>query len=116
MSIPTVRDETEGRKAVTQVFAERVMQNEFRDAAYLDEEGWLVFRSEETYARYVEATGKRPSEVKAVWIDEHGLRVRWSEDILSAAEIVALEKAKEDLAAGRGIPWPQLRQESETGG
>jgi hypothetical protein len=109
MSIPTVRDKTEGRKAVTQVFAERVMQNEFRDAAYLDEEGWLVFRSEETYARYVEATGKRPSEVKAVWIDEHGLRNRHSDFQLKAKVEKELDQIRDEKHIPAAEVWRELQ-------
>ncbi|NCO34879.1 MAG: hypothetical protein AUJ92_21840 [Armatimonadetes bacterium CG2_30_59_28] len=101
--------------AIPPRFSERVRQGRYRDAAYLDEQGCLVFHSEETYARYVESIGKRPGELNAIWVDEHGLHFRYSDDVLTSQEIAELEEAKRDLVAGKGAPWSQLRKELSLG-
>ncbi len=47
---------------------------------YIDDEGYLVFSSERAYAKYLDKQkGKLPSEVQAYFIDEHGLRVVYSD-------------------------------------
>jgi len=57
----------------------KLLREELQHHCCVDEEGYLVFHSEAAYARYVECTGKRPSKVKAYWIDEYGLRYRYSD-------------------------------------
>jgi len=57
------------KELIRQVIAE---QREY----FLDEEGWLVFTSEEAYTRYLERhPDKMPSELKACFIDENGVKL-----------------------------------------
>ncbi|MGQ9627179.1 MAG: hypothetical protein ACUVV0_09795 [Anaerolineae bacterium] len=75
---------------------------------YLDEEGYLVFSSEEAYAAYLEKQGgKFPSEVKAYFIDEQGYKCYYSD-----WELI-LERAEELKEVERGIAEGKMRDFNE---
>jgi len=65
---------------------------------------------EEAYARYVELLGKKPSEVKAYWV-EGGMKFRYSDDEVTPELAKELDEAKRDIEAGRLIPYEQVRKE-----
>ena len=57
-----------------------VLEEEQRRDYYIDEEGSLVFFSEEAYADYLDKQeGKLPSEVNAYFFDEQGWRCFYSD-------------------------------------
>lgn len=89
----------------------QIVHEELKGTCTVDEEGNLVFRDEESYARYLELTGKRPSEVKAYWIDEHGLKVRYSDDEVTPELMREIEEAKREAEEKGTIPYEQVRKE-----
>lgn len=91
-------------------FVERISRDDYRCAAYFDEEGCLVFHSEETYARYVESTGKRPGEVNAIWIDEHGFRNRHSDYQLRPETEKELDEIRKEPHVPAEVVWRELQE------
>lgn len=62
------------RSAVREVLREEIT------SVRLDSRGYLIFPNEAEYAAYLETQkDKLPSEVKALFIDEQGFRVRYSD-------------------------------------
>jgi hypothetical protein len=93
------------KELIRQVVAE---QREY----FLDEEGWLVFTSEEAYARYLERhPDKMPSELKACFIDENGVKAYYSDYELTEEGLRRLEEARKDIEAGRIYTWGEIKQE-----
>jgi len=84
---------------------------------YIDDEGYLVFANEKAYAEYLDKQkGKLPSEVQAYFIDEHGLKVVYSDyeptpekarELAETRKRIAEEKAKlyslEEVAQELGL-------------
>jgi hypothetical protein len=65
---------------------------------YIDAEGYLVFCSERAYTEYLDKQkGKLPSEVRAYFMDEQGVRVVYSDYEPTP------EKARELAETGRRI-------------
>ena len=89
----------------------QIVREELRGTCTVDEEGYLVFRDEESYARYLELTGKKPSEVKAYWIDEHGLKVRYSDDEVTPELVREIEEAKREAEEGKFVSHEELMKE-----
>ncbi|MCS7187180.1 MAG: hypothetical protein N3B10_01140 [Armatimonadetes bacterium] len=97
------------KELIRQVVAE---QREY----FLDEDGWLVFTSEEAYARYLERhPDKMPSELKACFIDEHGIKAYYSDYELTEEGLKRLEEARKDIEAGRIYTWDEIKRELESG-
>jgi len=93
------------KEIIRQVVAE---QREY----FLDEDGWLVFTSEEAYARYLERhPDKMPSELKACFIDEHGIKAYYSDYELTEEGMRRLEEARKDIEAGRIYTWDEIERE-----
>jgi len=93
------------KELIRQVIAE---QREY----FLDEEGWLVFTSEEAYARYLERhPDKMPSELKACFIDENGVKAYYSDYELTEEGLRRLEEARKDIEAGRIYTWDEIKRE-----
>ncbi len=98
------------KELIRQVVAE---QREY----FLDEDGWLVFTSEEAYARYLERhPDKMPSELKACFIDEHGVKAYYSDYELTEEGLRRLEEARKDIEAGRTYTWDEIKRELASGG
>ena len=88
----------------------QILREELKFLCSVDDEGNLVFGCEEAYARYVELLGKKPSEVKAYWV-EGGMKFRYSDDEVTPELAKELDEAKRDIEAGRLIPYEQVRKE-----
>ena len=92
------------KELIRQVIAE---QREY----FLDEDGWLVFTSEEAYARYLAChPDKMPSELKACFIDENGVKAYYSDYELTEEGLKRLEEARKDLEAGRTYSWAEVKR------
>lgn len=69
---------------------------------YIDDEGYLVFSSERAYAEYLEKQkGKLPSEVSAYFIDEHGLKVVYSDYEPTLERSRELAETRKRIAEGK---------------
>jgi hypothetical protein len=69
---------------------------------YIDEEGYLVFFSEDDYADYLDKQeGKLPSEVKAYFIDEQGYKAFYSDWVPTPEYAKELEEARREIAEGK---------------
>ena len=69
---------------------------------YIDDEGYLVFSSEGAYAEYLDKQkGKLPSEVRAYFIDEHGLRVVYSDCEPTPEKARELAETRKRIAEGK---------------
>jgi hypothetical protein len=88
----------------------QILRDELKFLCSVDDEGNLVFWCEEAYARYVELMGKKPSEVRAYWV-EGGMKFRYSDDEVTPELAKELDEAKRDIEAGRLIPYEQVRKE-----
>jgi hypothetical protein len=92
------------KELIRQVIAE---QREY----FLDEDGWLVFTSEEAYARYLsQHPDKMPSELKACFIDENGVKAYYSDYELTEEGLKRLEEARKDLEAGKLHSWAEVKR------
>ncbi|MCS7187907.1 MAG: hypothetical protein RMK89_13275 [Armatimonadota bacterium] len=85
-------------------FVKQVIEAERRKDCYVDEDGTLVFYTEEGYADYLRKVGKPPSKVKAVFLNEGGLKCRYSDYKLTPREKRRLERARRQVAEGRVVP------------
>ena len=69
---------------------------------YIDDEGYLVFSSERAYTEYLDKQkDKLPSEVQACFLDEHGLRVVYSDYEPTPEKARELAAARKRIAEGR---------------
>ncbi|MBL7183899.1 MAG: hypothetical protein ISS50_05555 [Anaerolineae bacterium] len=69
---------------------------------YIDDEGYLVFYNERAYAEYLDKQkGKLPSEVQAYFIDEHGLKVVYSDYEPTPEKARELAETRQSIAEGR---------------
>ena len=69
---------------------------------HIDDEGYLVFSSERGYAEYLEKQeGKLPREVRAYFIDEHGLKVVYSDYEPTPQKARELAETRQRIAEGK---------------
>ncbi|MCS7266027.1 MAG: hypothetical protein NZ805_14495 [Armatimonadetes bacterium] len=85
-------------------FIKQVIEAERRKDCYVDDDGTLVFYTEEGYADYLRKVSKPPSQVKAVFLNEGGLKCRYSDYKLTAKEKRRLERARKQIAEGKVVP------------
>ena len=79
-----------------------VLEEEWRRDYYIDEEGSLVFFSEEVYADYLDKQkGKLPSEVNAYFFDEQGWRCFYSDWEPTPEKARELDEARRQIAEGK---------------
>ncbi len=79
-----------------------VLEEERRRDYYIDDEGTLVFFSEEAYAEYVDKQkGKLPSEVNAYFFDEQGYKCFYSDWVPTPEKARELEEARREIAEGK---------------
>ncbi|MFA0760568.1 MAG: hypothetical protein HZLCBSQH_000669 [Candidatus Fervidibacterota bacterium] len=92
------------KELIRQVIAE---QREY----FLDEEGWLVFTSEEAYTRYLERhPDKMPSELKACFIDENGVKAYYSDYELTEEGLRRVEEGRKQIAKGKFVTLEESRR------
>jgi len=69
---------------------------------YIDEEGCLVFFSEDDYADYMDKQeSKLPSEVRAYFIDEQGYKVFYSDWLPTPEYARELEEVRREIVEGK---------------
>ena len=61
-------------------------------------------------AYLAEQKGKLPSEVKAYFVDEQGFTVRYADEVPTARTRRRMEKAKQEIAEGKGLSLEEVRQ------
>jgi NifU-like protein involved in Fe-S cluster formation len=85
-------------------FVKQIIEAERRKDCYVDDDGTLVFYSEEGYANYLKKVGKPPSKVKAVFLNEDGLKCRYSDYKLTPQEKRRLARIRKQIAEERVVP------------
>jgi hypothetical protein len=79
---------------------------------YIDDEGCLVFLSEEAYADYLEKQGgKLPSEVRAYFIDEQGYKAFYSDWEPPPEYAKELDEARREIAEGKVYSFEEVVKE-----
>jgi hypothetical protein len=79
-----------------------VLEEEQRRDYYIDEEGSLVFFSEEAYASYLDKQeGKLPSEVNAYFFDEQGFKAVYCDYEPTPEKARELDEARKQIAEGK---------------
>ncbi len=69
---------------------------------FLDDDGYLVFTTEEAYAAYLDRhEAKLPSEVRAYFIDDQGYKTRYSDWEPTPEYADELDTAEKEIAAGK---------------
>ena len=69
---------------------------------YIDNEGYLVFSNERAYTEYLsKQKGKLPSELQAYFIDEHGIKVVYSDYEPTPKKARELTEVRKRIAEGR---------------
>lgn len=92
-------------------FIKDIIREERRGECYLDEDGWLTFYDEESYARYLAAQKEKlHSEIKACFLDEQGFRVYYSDYMPKDKKRQQLQQAKQEIDEGRGYTLEEVRQ------
>ena len=89
----------------------RVLREERDRQCYVDEEGYLVFASEEAYAAYLERQeGKLPSEVKAYWVNEHGGKCCYSDWEPTPEKRKELDEIRKEPTIPADEVWRELKE------
>lgn len=88
----------------------QIVHEELKGVCTIDEKGYIVFRDEESYARYVQLVGKKPSRIKAYWVDEHGLKARYSDDEVTPQLERELEQARHEPTVPANVVLEELRK------
>lgn len=79
-----------------------VLEEERSRDYYIDEEGSLVFFSEEAYASYLDKQeGKLPSEVNAYFFDEQGFKAVYCDYEPTPEKARELDEARKQIAEGK---------------
>ena len=93
-------------------FVKQIIEVERRKDCYVDDDGTLVFYTEEGYADYLRKVGKPPSKVKVVFLNEGGLKCRYSDYKLTPQEKRRLARIRKQIAEGRAVPWEQVKKKN----
>ncbi len=79
-------------------------RDEQRPLIDVDDEGYLVFRDEASYAAYLDAhPDKYPSELRAYFIDPHGLKVYYGDYEPTPEKARELEEIRREIAEGQVV-------------
>ena len=78
---------------------------------YIDDDGYLVFLSEDAYADYLDKQeGKLPSEVRAYFIDEQGYKALYSDWVPTPEYAKELDEARKEPTVDAEEVWEDLRK------
>jgi hypothetical protein len=87
------------------------VREEGRPIVEIDDEGYLVFRDETTYAAYLDAhPDKYPSELRAYYIDPHGFKVHYSDYELTPEKVEELEAIRREPTVSGDEVFAKLRE------
>lgn len=80
-------------------------------AVHVDSRGYLIFPNETSYVAFLKTQpDKLPSEIKAYFMDEQGLRVHYSDFELTPKKSRELRMARKQKATSDTELWKQLRE------
>jgi hypothetical protein len=101
-------------------FIKDIIREERRGECYLDDDGWLTFYDEESYARYLAAQKEKlPGEINnpltpfgkgECFLDEQNFRVYYSDYMPTDKKRQQLKQAKQEIDEGRGYTLEEVRQ------
>lgn len=102
----------------TRTEIESIVQNAMRqvlreeiNSVRVDTRGYLIFPNETEYAAYLKTQpDKLPSEIKAVYIDPQGFRVRYSDYEPTPKKARELSKRKSERTMSGDLVWEELRK------
>lgn len=76
--------------------------------------GNVIFLDEEDYSAHLARhKGKLPSEVKAFYHDEQGFIVRYDDEVPSTSTRRRMQRARRELARGKGVSLEETRRRLE---
>ena len=88
-----------------------VVREETSSRWRVDHEGNIIFLFEEDYADYLDKQKEKFSnEVKAYFIDDQGFTVRYADKILTSEDKKRVERAKREIADGKGLSLEEVKQ------
>jgi hypothetical protein len=88
-----------------------VVREETSSRWRVDHEGNIIFLFEEDYADYLDKQKEKFSnEVKAYFIDDQGFTVRYADKILTSKDKKRVERAKREIADGKGLSLEEVKQ------
>ncbi|MEW5717813.1 MAG: hypothetical protein AB1817_04230 [Chloroflexota bacterium] len=80
-------------------------------SVHLESRGYLIFPNEAEYAAYLKTQpDKLPSEVKALFIDPQGFRVRYSDYEPTPKKARELRERKKEPTVPASVVWEELRK------
>jgi predicted flavoprotein YhiN len=102
----------------TRTEIESIVQNAMRqvlreeiNSVRVDTRGYLIFPNETEYAAYLKTQlDKLPSEIKAVYIDPQGFRVRYSDYEPTPKKSRELRERKKEPTVPAQAVWEELRK------
>ena len=90
----------------------QIVRDEVRPRVDVDDEGYLVFRDEASYAAYLDAhSDKYPSELRAYFMDPHGFKVHYSDYVPTPEKARELEEIRREIAEGQVVDGEQALKE-----
>jgi len=77
----------------------------------IDDDGNIIFLFEEDYINYIDKRkGESPSDINAFFIDDQGFTVRYIDETIKAKAKRRIEKAKQDIANGKGLSLEEAKK------
>ncbi len=78
---------------------------------YIDGDGWLAFPNERAYNDYLgKQKGRLPSQVSAYYVNEHGLKVVYSDYEPTPEKARQLAEARRQRSIPAEVVWKELRE------
>jgi hypothetical protein len=89
----------------------QVVREEIPSRWRIDDKGNIIFLFEEDYIDYInKRKGESSSEINAFFINDQGFTVRYADEILTAKAKKRIEKAKQEIAEGKGLSLEEVKQ------
>ena len=89
----------------------QVVREEISSRWRIDDKGNIIFLFEEDYIDYLDKRkGELPSEINAFFINDQGFTVQYADEILTAKARKRIEKAKQEIAEGKGLSLEEVKQ------
>jgi basic membrane lipoprotein Med (substrate-binding protein (PBP1-ABC) superfamily) len=89
----------------------QIIREELSSRWRIDDEGNIIFLYEEDYIDYLDKRkGEIPSEINAFFVNDQGFTVRYADEILTSKAKKRIEKAKQEIADGKGLTLSEVKQ------
>jgi hypothetical protein len=89
----------------------QIVREEISSRWRIDDEGNIIFLFEEDYMDYLnKRKGELPSEINAFFINKQGFTVQYADEILTLKAKKRIEKAKQEIADGKGLSLAEVKQ------